>query len=50
MGFFNASGGLNYISGAIDTALGEGWEINSHSLTFQGGMVIVSILLQRHRR
>lgn len=40
----------NGIPNAIDTALGEGWEINSHSLTFQNEVVIVSIFLQRHRK
>ena len=28
---------------------GEGWNVNSHSLTFIGGTVVLSILLQRSR-
>ena len=29
---------------------GEGWEVNSHSLTFIGGTVVLSMLLQRNRK
>jgi hypothetical protein len=39
----------NKLPRAIDTTLGDGWSINSHSITFQGEVAIVSILLQRHR-
>lgn len=30
--------------------IGEGWEVNSHSLALLGGTVVVSMLLQRHRK
>ena len=39
----------NNLPKGIDTALGDGWEVNSHSLTFQDEVAILSILLKRHR-
>ena len=34
---------------AIDATLGDGWQINSHSITFQDRVPIISILLQKIR-
>jgi len=33
----------------IDKKLGDGWQVNSHSITFQDEVCIVSMLLQRQR-
>jgi len=40
---------LNGLPNIIENNFGEGWTFNSHSLTFQGEVAILSIILQKER-